>query len=357
MSRELGLSDVKVIWKLLLLMFRIKPDLIHTHKAKAGAAGRLAAFIYKWSTPSILWLRPRQCKIVHTFHGHIFHGYYGRAKTRLFIWIERLLAWLCTDRIIVISPQQRQDICERFQIGRPSQFTIIPLGLDLDEIQEASNGLRKELTVSESEIVVGAVGRLCAVKNHALLLEAAAILLRERDPGGPRIRFVLVGDGELRQKLESQALRLGIRDAVTFTGFRKDAASIYSNFDLVALTSTNEGTPLTLIEAMAAGRPVVATEVGGVVDILGERVEWTGAFSVWEHGITVSDQDAVSFARALRFLIDRPDRGREMGARGRSYVRTSLSRNRLIHDIEAVYQQLLGPEVASAAGAATSVRT
>ena len=165
------------------------------------------------------------------------------------------------------------------------------------------------------------------------------------------------GNGELRPALETMARRLGIEKAISFAGFRKDAASIYSDLDLVALTSTNEGTPLTLIEAMAASRPVVTTEVGGVVDMLGERLERLGALSVWEHGITAPDQDAASFAEALRYLIDRPDLRREMGSRGCLYVRNRLSRNRLIHDIEALYDQLLDVEVASAAEAAASART
>jgi glycosyltransferase involved in cell wall biosynthesis len=357
MTRELGLRDIVVIWKLLGHLFRIKPDLIHTHKAKAGATGRLAAYIYRWATPSALWLRPRPCKLVHTFHGHIFDGYYGPARTRLFIWIERMLAWLCTDRIIVISPQQRRDICDRYRIGKPAQFTVIPLGLDLDEIEKHPGTLRRELEADERDILIGTVGRLCEIKNHALLLEAAAILLRARDPSLPCIRFVFVGDGELRPALEAQARRLGIESAITFLGFRKDAVAIYSDFDLVALTSTSEGTPLTLIEAMAAGRPVVATEVGGVVDILGERLEPNGEISLWEHGITTTGQSAASFAEALTYLIEHPDRRREMGCRGRLYVRTRLSRERLVRDIESQYDQLLQPAAALTELPVASIRT
>src|SRR5262249_19692017 len=203
MSRELGLRDLVVVWKLLRHLFRIKPDLIHTHKAKAGAAGRLAALIYRWTTPSALWLKPRRCKVVHTFHGHIFHGYYRPAKTRLFGWIERILAQFCTDRIIVISRQQREDICDRYHIGTAAQFSIIPLGIDLDEIGGRRGDLRRELGATHNEVLVGSVGRLCEVKNHKLLLDAAAIVLRDRDPGAAPTRFVIVGDGELRQPLQA----------------------------------------------------------------------------------------------------------------------------------------------------------
>jgi glycosyltransferase involved in cell wall biosynthesis len=357
MSRELGLCDVVVIWKLLRHLFRIRPDLVHTHKSKAGAAGRLAAFIYRWATWSVLWLKPRPCKVVHTFHGHIFYGYYPVARTRLFIWIERILAWLCTDQIVVLSAAQRTEIRDRYNIGSPARFSVVPLGIDLDEIEEQPCALRQELKIDERDLMIGIVGRLCAVKNHALLLEAAAILLRDRDPGAQRISFVIVGDGELREKLEVLALRLGIQDSVRFLGFRKDAAAIYSNFDLVALTSTNEGTPLTLIEAMAAGRPVVATEAGGVVDILGDRLERIGVVSVWEHGTTSSHQDPASFAAALSYLIDHPERGRQMGYQGRLYVRSRLSRTRLVNDIERLYDQLLRPEQAVSEAPTASIET
>jgi glycosyltransferase involved in cell wall biosynthesis len=348
MSRELGPLDLIVVWKLLRHLFRLRPDLIHTHKAKAGAAGRTAALIYKWVTPSAIWLKPRACKVVHTFHGHIFHGYYGPVKTKLFVWIERVLARLCTDRIITISKQQRSDICDRYRIGEPAQFNIIPLGIDLEEMETRPAGLRRELGATDDEVLIGSVGRLCEVKNHALLLDSAAILLRETDPRGRRIRFVIVGDGELRPRLEAQARRLGIGSAVSFVGFRKEAAAIYSDLDVVALTSTNEGTPLTLIEAMSAGRPVAATEVGGVVDILGERLERAGRLSIWEHGVTARDQDPVSVAEALGYLIKHPDSRRAMGSRGRLYVQTSLSRNRLVRDIETLYHQLLDAEAESA---------
>src|SRR5262249_46353906 len=156
---------------------------------------------------------------------------------------------------------------------------------------------------------------------------------------------------------EAQARALGIEHAVSFLGFRKDATSLYADFDLVALTSINEGTPLTLIEAMAAGRPVVATEVGGVIDIMGDRLEQAGGLSIWEQGVTTSAQFAPSIADALRYLIQRPDDRREMGARGRLYVRSTLSANQLIRDVEALYNQLLDVESAATERAAASVRT
>jgi glycosyltransferase involved in cell wall biosynthesis len=340
MSRELRPRDVLVIARLVRQLFKLRPQIVHTHKAKAGATGRVAAMIYRWLTPSALWLRPRSCKIVHTYHGHIFHSYYGGAKTRLFIAIERALARLCTDRIVVIGDQQRHEICERFGVGRAAQFRIVPLGLDLDEIKERRGPLREELGIADDEIAIGIVGRLCEVKHHAMLFEAAR-LVAQACPAS-RIRFVVVGDGHLRGGLEDLSQKLGIAERVNFTGFRRDATSLYGEFDIVALTSLNEGTPLTLIEAMGCGRAIAATEVGAVVDVMGERRLSQSGFTVWDHGVTAASRDAAGFASALRFLIEQPELRRQMGARGRVFVRTRLLKERLINDIKEVYRELIG---------------
>lgn len=355
MSRELGLRDIIVIVKLLLQFLKLKPQIIHTHKAKAGAAGRVAAMIYKWLTPSALWLRPRQCRIVHTYHGHVFHSYYGRLKTRLFILIERVLARTCTDRIIVVSEQQRREICEAFRVGRREQFRVVPLGIDFEELVEDRGALRREYGVSDDEVAIGIVGRLCEVKNHSMLLESAARLMEGCNGNGPRTRFVIVGDGHLRADLEGQARDLGVADKTVFTGFREDATSLYAGLDIAALTSLNEGTPLTLIEAMCCGRAVAATEVGGVVDVMGSRRASLDGFTVWDHGVTAPSRDAEAFARALRFLAERPELRREMGERGRAFVRARLSRDRLLSDIETLYRELIGGEARVAVGTARRV--
>ena len=349
MSRELSPRDILVIAKLLRQFLKLKPQIIHTHKAKAGAAGRVAGMMYKWLTPSVLWLRPRQCRIVHTYHGHVFHSYYGRLKTRLFILIERLLARTCTDRIIVVSEQQRREICESFGIGRPEQFRVVPLGLDFEEMTEDRGALRGEYGVSDDEVAIGIVGRLCEVKNHAMLLESAARASEGRNPDGARMRLLIVGDGHLRADIEKQARDLGLADRTVFTGFRGDATSLYAGLDIAALTSLNEGTPLTLIEAMCCGRAVAATEVGGVVDVMGSRRTSIDGFTIWDHGVTAPSRDVEAFARGLRFLVERPELRREMGERGRAFVRARLSRDRLVTDIESLYGELLGGEVRAAA--------
>src|SRR5262249_44961871 len=156
----------------------------------------------------------------------------------------------------------------------------------------------------------GIIGRLCEIKNHEMFLEAAARMLREP---AASVRFVIVGDGHLRRRLEQKSIRLGISDAVTFTGFREDAASISRALDIVALTSLNEGTPLTLIEAMCCGRAVAATEVGGVEDLMGARRDSIDGFTVWDRGVTAPSGDAEAFARGLGFLLKHPDLRRAMG--------------------------------------------
>jgi glycosyltransferase involved in cell wall biosynthesis len=294
--------------------------------------------IYKWLTPSALWLKPRRCRIAHTYHGHIFHSYYGAAKTKLFVRIERALARACTDRVIVISEQQRREIGETFRVGRREQFRVVPLGLDLDEISERRGALREELGIKDGEVAVGIVGRLCEVKNHAMFLDAAARLSPLSEPA----RFVVIGDGNLRAEMEQLSRASGISERVRFTGFREDATTLYADLDVVALTSLNEGTPLTLIEAMCCGRAVAATAVGGVVDVMGERRGEVDGFTVWDHGVTAPSRDAESFARALKYLIERPELRREMGERGRAFVRARLSKARLLNDVENLYREMTG---------------
>ena len=177
MSREISLKDGLTIWKLYQLFLRERPDIVHTHTAKAGTVGRLAGFLYRWLSPSVLLGHPRPCIFVHTYHGHIFHSYYGTLKTRIFLMIEKTLARIVTDRIIVLSEQQRREINEEFGVGRSEQFAVIPLGLDISDFakwRERGGSFRDELGLSKNDILVGIVGRLTEIKNHELFLRAIA---------------------------------------------------------------------------------------------------------------------------------------------------------------------------------------
>ena len=344
MSREVSLKDVLTTWKLFRLMRRERPAIVHTHTAKAGTVGRVAGLMYRWLTPAALLGKPRACTFVHTYHGHVFHSYYGPMTTRLFLGIERLLARLATDRIVVVSRQQLREINEQFRVGRREQFAVIPLGIDTNAFadwQQRRPRLRTELNVSESEVLVGIVGRLTEVKNHALFLRAAAACRTLVKPR--RVRFVIIGDGKLRQKLETHAKSLLLDNDVVFLGTRKDPENFYPALDIVALTSLNEGTPLTLIEAMANARPVIATEVGGVVDLLGPIVSTGDAgpgYAVRERGLLVKSGDAEGLARGLARLIEDESLRTDLGARGRDFVLRNYSRERLLADMTNLYEQL-----------------
>src|SRR5215204_164723 len=357
MSREVSPKDLVTVWKLYRLFRRERPGVVHTHTAKAGTAGRAAGLLYRWLVPSALWGRPRACHFVHTYHGHIFHSYYGRWKTRFFIAVEQALARLATDRIVVISPQQLEEIHGRFRVGRREQFEVIPLGLDTRAFGDWAarrHVLRQEWGAGEGDILIGIVGRLTEVKNHRLFLEAVALFKKRRAfeaesggltrEGAGRVRFVVVGDGHLRAGLEGHARALGLLDDVKFAGLRDDPENFYPALDVAALTSRNEGTPLTLIEAMANGRACVATAVGGVVDLFGgvaeQELRRPHAWQVCERGIQVRPGDPEAFADALTHIVADPALRQALGERGREYVERNYSVERLVADVRRLYGRL-----------------
>jgi glycosyltransferase involved in cell wall biosynthesis len=346
MSREVSVLDLRTIWRLYRRMVHFHPDIVHTHTAKGGAVGRAAGLLYRWLTPSILWGRPRPCKFVHTFHGHVFHSYFGTVKTWLFRGVERLLARLATDRIVVISPEQYREIHEVYGVGRAEQFEVVPLGLEtgtFSDWRKHRPRLRREWGAGEQDILVGIVGRLTEIKNHALFLQAAARYRASGGAGSRRVRFIVIGDGHLRPALEAQARALGLENDVVFVGQRDDPEDFYPALDIVALTSLNEGTPLTLLEAMANARPVIATEVGGVADVAGlPRGDEEDRVSIRERGILVPSQDAEAFQTALTRLIGDPALQRDMGERGEQFVVNNYARERLVDDIARLYEQLTG---------------
>ncbi len=251
-------DDLKSLVFLYRTIRRFRPDIVHTHKSKAGLLGRLAALLA--GVPGI----------VHTFHGNVFHGYFGRIKSRLVVLVERLLGGV-TDRIVTLSPKQRIEILS-YRIASPDRVKSIPLGLVLDRFRRCDGlggDFRAELGAPGDISLVGLVGRLVPIKGVHVFLKAAANLLTRF----PRVCFVVVGDGERREALESEARSLGIEGSVRFMGYRRDTDRIYASLDLFVLSSYNEGLPVTIIEALTAGCYVVATNVGGVSDLItNERV-------------------------------------------------------------------------------------
>jgi len=342
MSREITPRDVITFWKLYRFFRKYRPALVETHTAKAGAVGRAAAFLYRWLTPRILIGRPRRCKVVHFYHGHVLHSYYGKLKSGVFIVIEKLLA-RATDLIIVPSQQQLEELLGRFGIGKRERYRIVPYGLELDEFigtPEHRHTLRSRLGIADTETVIGIVGRLTAIKNQEMFLRVAR---RAQDLGMTGIRFVIVGVGGDRLLLEERARAMNL-DNVLFAGFVEDAREIYAALDILALTSRNEGMPLTLIEGMANGKPVVSTAVGGVIDLLGpiERREAAGSVSyeVRARGLTVPSDDDAAFAAALTQLLNDAAMRESLASRGRAHVLREHGRERFTDTITRLYREL-----------------
>lgn len=345
MSRELSPKDIVSLWKVYRFLRREKPDIIHTHTAKAGTIGRAAGFLYRWLTPKTLLGRPRAVGFVHTYHGHVFHSYYGRGKTQLFLFIEKTLARLATDRIITISQQQFEEIHRQFGVGKTSQFAVVPLGIDLssfDKWQTKRKILREEIGAAKDEILIGLVGRLTEIKNHSLFLQAARLYKENFGDQDSKLKFVIIGDGHLRKNLEKEAETYKITDIVSFLGNRNDADVFYPALDIVALTSLNEGTPLSLIEAMANARPCVSTAVGGVIDLLGAetKLNETGGFTFCERGVRTASGNAEGFLNGLIYLAKDEKLRDELGTRGREFVLANYGKERLITDIKRVYYEL-----------------
>jgi glycosyltransferase involved in cell wall biosynthesis len=309
-------SDFVTVVKLYRLMRRERPHVVHTHTAKAGFVGRIAARLA--GVPVVL----------HTFHGHVFHGYFSPAKTRLFLLIERLGARLST-RIITISPRLREEIAQ-FGVTGSERIEVIPLGFELEMFASQPRGagdFRRSLGLPAAATLVGAVGRLVPIKNIPLLLEAVA-LARQEDPD---IRVVLVGDGALREELEVEAEALGLGQAVIFTGWRHDLASVYADLDAVVISSHNEGTPASLIEAMATGCPVVSTRVGGVPDLIADG----------ETGRLVPPGEREALAAALLELFREQERTARMAELAQRQVLERHQARRLVADVDRLYRQLL----------------
>jgi glycosyltransferase involved in cell wall biosynthesis len=313
LSREISpLDDLISLARMVQLVRRMRPDIVHTHMAKAGTVGRLAAHIC--GVPLI----------VHTYHGHVFHSYFSPRKTRVFLTIERALG-MATDRIIVVGDGQLDEIAS-YGVAPKDKLRSIPLGLELGQYLRAEHtrgSLRAVLGIGPERPLVGIVARLVPIKAHEVFFQAAAHILQFE----PAAHFIVIGDGERRAELEALVDRLGIRHAVTFMGWRRDMVAIYADLDVVALTSLNEGSPVALIEALAAARPVVSTAVGGVPEVVIHDTT----------GLTVPPSDPKATAEAILTLLRDRALGVRLAAAGRRHVYPRYDSTRLVDDVKDLY--------------------
>jgi glycosyltransferase involved in cell wall biosynthesis len=308
-------EDFRALIKLIRLINIEKPDIVHTHTAKAGTLGRIAAKLT--GVPVI----------IHTFHGHVFHSYFGFFKSKFFLWLERLLAKF-TNVIITVGEQQRREIIQ-YKVAEQEKVVSIPLGLDLKPFVNTKtdpNLLRRELSLPRQTLLVGIVARLVPIKNHLCFLESARLILQNFD----NVRFLIIGDGELRTYLEQKTRDLGLESRVIFMGFQHDLVKIYASLDIVTLSSFNEGLPVALIEAMAAGKPVISTNVGGVGDLILDG----------DNGLLVPSNDPAALAEAILYLLRNPERRKMMGGAGKKKAYPLFDKNRLLGDIDKLYRKL-----------------
>jgi glycosyltransferase involved in cell wall biosynthesis len=314
------LADSRAVARILRELKAFKPHIVHTHTAKAGTIGRAAAFAYNR-------LAGTRARTVHTYHGHSLVGYFRHAGA--FIAIERLLAH-ATDRLIAISPRIATDLRDQYRIGRPEQWRIVPLGFDLAPLAALDDAGRLQarcsLGIALDVPVVTIVGRLTAIKQHDLFLRVARAVPETH----PSPLFVIVGDGERREELEALTRQLGLDGRVQFLGWRKDLATVYGATDVCVLTSRNEGTPVAVIEALAAGVPVVSTDVGGVRDVINDPVL----------GAIAPDNDVDALASHLLRMLAPETRTPEMIAARRRSVISRYGSDRLVSDIASLYRSL-----------------
>jgi len=328
MSRPVRLwSDFLAFLRIVRILRMERPDLVHTHTAKAGALGRVAA--------TLLRVPVR----VHTYHGHVFHGYFGPLQTRIWLAIERTLNKI-TTRTVVVSESQADGLVEKYKVVSRQKVCTIRNGYDLSlfacraDVGPARD-LRREFGFDDSHFVVLWAGRLVPVKNVELLAQIVRKAQRS-----PRLRFLVVGDGIDRSKLET--LTAGCSN-IHIAGWRKDMPELWAAADVGLVTSRNEGTPSALIEAMASGKPFVATNVGGVIDLASPPAEVDGCFPVIRAGNGfLTPLEVNPMLDCLEFLAAKPDVALAMGTAGRSFALTNYSDKRLQTDIETLYLDLLG---------------
>lgn len=321
MRREIDLKqDLAAYKKIKQIIREFQPDIVHTHASKAGTLGRLAA--YNCGVPVV----------VHTFHGHVFHSYFGKLKTTFYKNIERFLAKRSTA-IIAISDKQKEELTHIHHICQEGKVTVIPLGFDLSKFQTDQEkkrvAFRTKYGVDDDELVISIIGRLVTVKNHPLFLEAIKIV---SDKTSKKIRAFIIGDGEDRAAIEAKAIALALpKTLVTFTSWIKDIDVALAGSDIIALTSFNEGTPVSLIEAQAANKPIVTTNVGGIENVVLPDVT----------ALLCANNDLAQFASQLLKLVEDTALRQEMARHGWKHVKEKFHYTRLVSDMEQLYRKLL----------------
>jgi len=336
LSREISWwNDLSALWRLVRIFRRERPIIVHTHTAKAGALGRIAARLA--GVPVCL----------HTFHGHVLREHFSPGKSRVVLAIERFLArW--TDCLVAVSESQGRELVEEYRVAPASKVVTISVGLELDRflnLHGYHGAVRLTSGCPSDGALVGWVGRMTSVKNPELFLRAAALTLKDF----PEVRFVMVGDGELRRPLERHLKDENLGGAVAVLGWQSDLSDFYADVDALVLTSRHEGTPLVLLEAMASGKPFVATNVGGIRDlVVGEGRPMRG-FQVFENGV-VTDSTPAAMAAAIGYLLENPEKAREMGRSGRAFASRTFSHHRLASDLEQLYLRLVKEKEESQTG-------
>lgn len=315
-NRIAPLGDFLSLVRLIRLFLRERPEIVHLHLFKARILGGIAARL------------TRVPIVVETFHGTLFSEYYGPGIRRLLIQVERVLArWMVA--IVAVSQAIGGELA-RLKVAQQDKIHVVPLGLDLQKFRDQSKArglLRQELGLASGVPVVGTVARLVPIKGLKFLVEAAANVTQ----AVPGVHFIIVGDGSERSQLQQQVEDHGLNGKVRFLGWRSDLAHIYPDFDVVVLSSLNEGTPVSLLEAMAAGRPVVATSVGGVPDLVLNG----------HTGVLVPPRDAGALAEAITALLKDPELRQRLGEMAQAAVVPAFSIDRLVGDMEAFYRRLL----------------
>ena len=336
LQREINPArDLVTLFKIFKMLIKEKPDIVHSHMAKAGAAARLAVGLYN------LLHREHKIRMVHTFHGHVLEGYFSKTKSLIFQLIERLIAKF-TDAIIAISQTQKWELTHKYRIAEPEKVYTINLGLNLSPFLSSirfNQRFRKRIGVDENTILIGIVGRLVPIKNHFMFLNAAKLFIVNN--AHLPVKFIIVGDGELREALKEHTKKLQIQDRVIFHGWEKNISEVYSDLNILVLTSMNEGTPVSIIEAMASSVPVITTGVGGVRDLLGrfeEKVQ-DKSFIICERGILLKKGDHLGLANGLQKFLENDDTKRILKAR--QFVKQYYSDNRLVNSMERLYESII----------------